>query len=328
MNTHFHFMNGRAWAIVVVIASLVIAQPTFAQVRSEFHRTFTVTAAEPVALDVEVSTGELQVFYSRDGEVSITGVAQSSGSGKLDDGYFKAVLTVEQSGNRLMIRHVPNDAYPEQGTNVLYRIDVPYRTEVTSNVNHGAQTFSGIMGPVKAVTGKGDVKASYIAKGLQAQIEHGNLDLEAIGEHVEARTGTGNIHGERLAQGINAETGDGDITLAVVGPSAAMVRKGTGRIDLGGARGRFTGSTSGGDLHVKAIPHDDWQLNSASGNIRLELPPAGKFELDASTGSGEIQVDRDDMTRPDSGARHFHQKVNGGDKRIAAHTVSGNIAIR
>jgi hypothetical protein len=279
-----------------------------------------------VTLDIEVAKGEVQILYSRDGQVSIAGFAQAS-SGGLDNKFFSAVLTIEQSGNHLKIRHVSNPAYPEEGINVLYRIDVPYRTEVNSKVNNGRQTLSGIMGPVTAATRKGDIKASYISKGLQAEAETGNLDLDVIGEHVEAKTGNGNISCTRLAQGITAETEDGDITLAVVGPSAAIVKSGTGRIDAGGVRGTFVASTNAGDLHVKAVLHDDWLLNSASGNIRFDLPPAAKFELDVSTNSGEFQVNRDDIATPHSDVRHLHQQVNGGGKHIQAHTGSGRIVI-
>ena len=322
------FTRRLAWAAVVTIASVAYGQLALAQPTDEFHRTLMVTATEPVTLDVEIPSRELQILYSRDGQVSITGFAQASADARLDNNFFKAVLTIEQNGNHLKIRHVRNPAYPEEGINVLYRMDVPYRTEVTSRVDHGKQTFSGIMGPVKAVTGKGDIKASYVSKGLQAQVDGGNLDLQVIGEHVEAKTGNGNISCERVAQGVSAETEDGDITLMVVGPSTATVKKGTGRIDVGGARASFTGSTNGGDLHVRAVPHDDWQLNSASGNIRLELPRAAKFELDVSTDSGEFQLDRDDITRPGSATRHFHQKVNGGGTRVDVHTGSGKIVIR
>jgi DUF4097 and DUF4098 domain-containing protein YvlB len=178
------------------------------------------------------------------------------------------------------------------------------------------------------VTGKGDIKASYISKGLQTRVDHGNLDLQVIGEHVEARTGNGNISCARVAQGVSAETGDGDITLMVVGPSTATVKKGAGRIDVGGARSSFVGSTDGGDLHIKAIPHGDWQLNSVSGNIRVELAPAAQFEIDAATSSGNLLVDREDITRPDALISHLHQQVNGGGKRIEAHTTAGTIMIR
>jgi hypothetical protein len=97
---------------------------------------------------------------------------------------------------------------------------------------------------------------------------------------------------------------------------------------VGGARGSFVGSTDEGDLHVRAIPHDDWQLHSASGSVRLDLPPVAMLELDASTNSGELQVDRDDIAKNDLDLHHFHQKVNGGGKRIEVHTKSGRIVIR
>ena len=324
LNPRFTVLLG--WAMIVAIAGVTHVESASAQFADQFHRTLTVTTTEPVTLDIEVPKGDVQILYCRDGQVSIAGFAQASGGG-LNSNFFKAVLTVEQSGNHLKIRHVSNPAYSEEGINVLYRIDVPYRTEVNSKVNNGRQTLSGIMGPVKVVTRKGDIKASYVSKGLQAEVETGNLDLEVIGEHVKAKTGNGNISCTRLTQGVTAETEDGDISLLVVGPSTATVKSGTGRIEAGGVRGAIVASTYAGDLHIKAALHDDWQLNSASGNIRFELPPAAKFELDASTNSGELQVHRDDITRPPSEVRHLHQQVNGGGKHIQAHTENGRIVI-
>jgi len=317
-----------AWVTVVTIASVALAPLTFAAVTAEFHRTLTVTATEPVMLEVEIPNGELQILYGQDGQLSISGTAKASADAKLDDNFFPAVLTIEQKGNRFTIRHVPNPVYREEGISVLYRIAVPYRTEVTSRLNQGKQSISGIMGPVKASTGRGDIKALYVSKGLQAEVESGNLDLQVIGGHVEAKAGSGNISCTRIVQGVSTETGEGDITLMVVGPSTATVKEGTGRIDVGGARGSLVGSTDGGDLHVRAIPHDDWRLHSASGSVRLDLPPVAMLELDASTNSGELQVDRDDIAKTDLDPHHFHRKVNGGGKRIEVHTESGRIVIR
>ena len=322
------FARRLAWFTVVSIASVACIQNSFAQVTTEIRRTLTVTSTEPLALDVEVPSGDLQILYGREGQVSISGVAKPSAGAKLDDNFFPAVLIIEQDGNHLTIRHVPSPAYSEKGIRVLYRIDVPYRTQVTTRVNRGKQNISGILGPVKAVTSKGDIKASYVSKGLRAQVDYGNLDLQVIGEHVEAKTGNGNISCSRVAQGVSAETGTGDITLMVVGPSTATVKSGSGRIDVGGARSSFAGSTDGGDLHIKAIPHGDWQLNSVSGNIRVELPEAAKFELDATTDSGNILVDRDDIAKPDAAVPHLHQQVNGGGKHIEARTNAGTIVIR
>ena len=317
-----------AWVTAASIAAVASVQLSFAQGKAEIHRTLMVTSTEQVILDVDVPSGDLQILYGREGQVSIAGVATASSDAKLDDNFFPAVLTIEQEGNHLTIRHVPEPAYPEKGIGVLYRIDVPYRTAVTSKLDRGQMNISGILGPVKAVTRNAEIKASYISKGLQARADIGNLDIQVIGEHVEAQTSRGNISCSRVALGVSAETDDGDITLMVVGPSTATVKKGIGRIDVGGARGTLVGSTDGGDLHVRAIPHDDWRLRSASGNVRLDLPPAAKLELDVSTTSGELQVDREDIGKPNSDPHHFYQTLNGGGKRIEVRTASGNIVIR
>jgi DUF4097 and DUF4098 domain-containing protein YvlB len=311
--------------MAVALALLTCASMTFAQLTSEFHRTLTVTSAESVMLDIEISNGDLQIRYGRDGQVSISGVAKPSANVQVDEKFFAPVLAIDQEGNHLHIRNVPQVAFPETAISVLYRIDVPYRTQVTSRVSQGKQNISGVLGPVNAVTDKGDIAAAYISKGVQTQVGSGNLDLQVIGEHVEAKAGSGNISCTRLPQGVNAETGDGDITLMVVGPSKAVVKKGNGRIEVGGARSSFVGSTDGGDLHVKAIPHEDWHLTSATGRVRLELPPVPKFELDASTETGRFQIDLDGIANPDSDIHQFREKVNGGGKRIEVHTDSGRI---
>jgi DUF4097 and DUF4098 domain-containing protein YvlB len=199
---------------------------------------------------------------------------------------------------------------PERVLSIQYKIDVPTRTEVSSTiVGAGNQTLIGIMGPARVVTGSGDITISYIGSGL-----------------VRARTEQGKISCVRVAE-LEAETGSGNITLLEDGPSKAMVKKGSGTIDVGGAKGRFTGSTDRGDLHIKAVPWDDWLLSSTSGNIRIELPPKARFELDAATKAGEISLERVDMDKPDTVASQYHRTVNGGGKRIQVRSDSGNIFI-
>jgi hypothetical protein len=287
-----------------------------------------VTASEPVALNVVLARGDLQIFYGHDGQVSITAHGKASDGSKLDASYFKAVLAIEQNGNHIQLRNAPQQGTTQAGDNTHYRIEVPYRTEVASKVDHGGQKLSGILGPVKAEGGTGDIEVSYLSKSLQVQVESGNLDLAVIGGQVEAKTGRGNISGTRLRQGVAAESGDGDIRLAVVGPSTATITSGVGRIEVIGARSSFEGSTQGGDLNVKAELHGDWRLHSTSGTIRIELPPALRADLDASTDSGALQTDRDDVTQPQPEARSIVQKLNGGGPRIDIHTGSGKILIQ
>jgi hypothetical protein len=315
-------------AIVLALA-LGICASVGAQPAHDFQRTLAVNPSEPVVLSVGLARGNLEVLYSRDGQVSITAYGTASEGGKLDAAYLTSIIAVEQSGNRIQLRDVLK-AEDMQPRNALhYRIEVPYRTEVRSKVDRGSQAFRGIMGPVEAEGGEGDIMASYLSKGLQVQVESGNLDMEVIGERVAAKTRSGNISCVRLPQGVSAETGDGDITLTVVGPSTATVTNGAGRIEVTGARSSFQGSTQAGDLSIKAEPHGDWRVTSASGTIRMELPPELKADLHAATDSGVLQIDRDDIPKPPPEARHFTQKLSPSHgPSIDVHTTSGKILIR
>lgn len=301
---------------------------SLAQNKIEVRRTFTVPVAQPLTLDVEIDSGDLQILYGRDGQVSLSGSAKAFGDVELADSFFVSALTVEQQGNNLKIRHAPNPASPQTAIRVHYRIDVPYRTQLIANLKNGDQNISGILGPVQATASKGDIKASYVSSGVKVRTEQGNLDLQVIGEYVEAKTASGNIVCARAAQGISAETGRGDINFIAVGPSQATVVNGTGRIDVEGAFGSFVGSTNAGDVHIRAVPRGNWQLHSATGNIRVELPPDAKFELDATSNSGKLIVDRDDIERRDDVIRYLHHEVKGSSAWIDAHSDSGNIIIR
>src|SRR5262249_31684564 len=239
-----------------------------------------------------------------DDGVWLGGVGGVPAGTKAGEEFLATPISVEQDGNHVWVRNPSGAGSAAEKIRVVCRIDVPYRTEVHSVVDNGKQTVTGIMGPVKTQTKKGDIKVSYISKGALAEADSGNLDLEVIGARVEARTGAGAISCIRTLQGVDVETGDGDIVLMVVVPSRASVKKGTGRIEVGAARGGLIGSTAGGDLRVKATPHDDWRLNSVSGSIRVELPEAARFEVDATTNSGEVLIDRDDIERPNASVRN------------------------
>lgn len=293
------------------------------QVSSECHRTFAVSLAEPVNLQVDLLEGDLRIAYGRDGEVAISVASQNASS--LDLQSLSTRLVMAQSGNRLEIWERP--ALGGQNLQLTYTIDVPYRTEVHASLRRGKQIITGIMGPVSTEVGVGEVEVSYISLGVSAQSRTGDLNFDVVGGRIEAQTFQGKIACQRAPQGIRAETEDGDIALAVVGPSTAVVKRGSGRIEVGGARGALLASTSGGDLHVKAVPHENWQLSSESGTIRVELPAAAGFDLDAATSGGEFMIRRADLGRPEAGLRHFTQKANAGGTRITLRNNTGNIVI-
>jgi len=290
----------------------------------QIHRTFQVSLAEPVTLHVELEQGDLQIGYARDGEVAITIVASGNLDANAEAASFAGQLRVDATNNHLDVRSAPGSS---PGVRLTYRIDVPYRTEVDASLEYGKARISGILGPVNVRVGFGDIEASRISLGTTAHTRTGDLNFDLVGGRVEAQTEHGNVVCQRASQGINAETGDGDIFLAVVGASDAIIKTGGGRIDAVGVRGPLHASASSGEIFVRAVPHDDWQLSSISGTVRLQLPHGSGFDLDLATNSGEVVIAHTNLKNPNPGVHHINEKANGGGKRIEVRTESGRIVI-
>ncbi|HLJ91223.1 MAG TPA: DUF4097 family beta strand repeat-containing protein [Candidatus Angelobacter sp.] len=275
-----------------------------------FHRALDLSIAEPFSLDVALSSGDITFSYGRENQLLIEASAKDAAGNRVPEEFFRNGLLIEQVANRIVVRGRPDLSTISSLMKVQYQFYVPFQTDLISRVDAGNQDLVGIAGPAKLISGLGDIQATSVTRAL-----------------LEARTGQGKISCSRVARVI-AETGAGNITLMEDGPSKATVKKGRGKIEVGGARGFFEGSTDGGDIHIKAVLHGEWRLNSVSGNIRIEVPPKAAFNFDAKTSSGQVLIDRDDMQKPSDEERDSVQQVNGGGKLLQARSVSGRISIQ
>ncbi|HLY97912.1 MAG TPA: DUF4097 family beta strand repeat-containing protein [Candidatus Angelobacter sp.] len=272
-----------------------------------FQRVLTLEVSQiPLTLDIALSRGDLNIRYQREGELRITGFAKTPAGKIAAEQFFKSGLVITQDKQHVTIKNAPN----APDADVQIELNVPYRTELTSVVTGvGNQKLIGISGPAKLQSGEGDMEVTFVRLG-----------------RVQVRTGKGKIACTRVIQ-LDAETGEGNVVLLEDAITKAVIKKGSGRMEIGGARDTLDATTDTGLLHVKAVPVADWKLKSGSGNIRIELPPKSGFEIAASTTSGNISSERDDVKSPEGSAHELQQKVNGGGKHIQVQSVSGNISI-
>jgi hypothetical protein len=315
-----HLLTGSP--LLLLLSLVTFATQAYGQAPDLFNRTLMVSGA--VTLDATLSRGNLTIMEGRDDRVVITAWVRNIRS--QPDNPARLPLAVEQDGSHIRLSYVNDPAVKEPAKlDIAVRIEAPHKTEVTSSIGKGDLTMVGIDGPVKAVTTTGNTSISYTLNHVSAQLGTGDLEIEAVSGRVRAVVSNGNISCTRVPEGVSVEVGEGDINLRVVGPSEARVRKGGGRIYIGGAKSTLVAVTDNGDLHVKAVPHRDWQLSSGSGNIRLELPPTAGFEIDAVTKTGRISVKRQDFDT--AATNELMQKVNGGGTRIQVRSETGNIVI-
>ena len=293
-------------ALVIFWVSCVLSPEAWGQT-ALFQRVLKLELSpDPLVLNIALSRGDLNIRYSREGEIRISGFTKHLTDKSAAEQFFKSGLVITQDKQNVSIRNTPNAS----DVAVQIELDVPYRTELNSVVaGAGNQKLIGITGPAKLQSGEGDIDITFVRLGP-----------------VEARTGKGKISCTRVLQ-VNVETGEGNISLVEDGISKAVVKKGSGRIEVGGARDTVEATTDSGALHIKAVPNGDWKLKSGSGNIRIELPSKLNFEIAASTPSGNISIEHEGMQQPEGNVHEFHQAVNGGGKHIQAQSVSGNITL-
>lgn len=277
----------------------------------EFKRSFALAPADHIVLDVTVPEGDVNIIYAHAGEVSVVATAQGDDSQPAPADFFEKSLKVERDGSHIQVQFTPDARQAKQAFKITYNIGVPNWIEINSTVGTGRQTVMGVMGPVKVTCGAGDIKVSYITTTL------------------DAKTGSGNIKVIRVGTAARVETGLGNINLKDIGPgSVATVKKGTGRIEMDGISGSFTGATDAGELDVKGGVYGDWDLKSSSGNIRIGVAQEFKYEIDAMTHSGQLLVRNDDLEiAQDGNVKQCRQKVNGGGKLVRARSENGNIFI-
>ena len=116
------------------------------------------------------------------------------------------------------------------------------------------------------------------------------MDELAAGD-IKARTGSGNIHIHGLNGALSARSGSGDVD----------------------AQGHLTGAAT---------------LSSGSGNVRLHIGPDAHFNLEATTGSGDIRVRFPNAPEQNEHTRHhLTGPVNGGGPPLEVRTGSGNVEI-
>ncbi|HEY4836983.1 MAG TPA: DUF4097 family beta strand repeat-containing protein, partial [Candidatus Acidoferrales bacterium] len=125
-----------------------------------------------------------------------------------------------------------------------------------------------------------------------------------------------------------ANTGSGTVEISQTAPGDVHVESGSGDVELHGVQGRVRVHTGSGSLHAEGKPTGDWDLHTASGSVTLRLPADAAFNLEASTGSGNISTTHELTVTGIIGGRHeLHGKAHGGGPVISAHTSSGSIRV-
>jgi hypothetical protein len=277
----------------ILLAASLLAVSTEALAEDHFERTLNVNAQPD--LYVSTGSGNITIHAGNGNQIHIVGHVHAGWSafGDVNDRIQRIVQSppIVQDGNTVRIGEVSShDLY--NNITIDYDITAPAAVALNLRSGSGDVTTDHLGRYLSASSGSGNVRAHGVAGPAELASGSGDLELDEVAAgDVKAKTGSGNIHIRGLNGALNARAGSGDIT----------------------ADGHLTGAAS---------------LSSGSGNVKLHLGPDAHFNLEASTGSGDIRVHFPNAPEQGEHSRHHVTgPVNGGGAPLEVRTGSGNVEI-
>lgn len=335
--------------IAVLFASLLVPAAVEAQsAEGSFQRSLKVSGQADI--EVVTGSGRIDVRPGREGQIGISAQIKASDnwgwnrrsrlSAEERVRRIEANPPIRQTGNVVRIGHI-DDEDLRNGASISYTLTVPADSILQSKTGSGSQRIEGVRGRVQSSTGSGSIVAREIGGSLSASTGSGAITADRVDGSFHASTGSGGIQATAVTGAITAKTGSGSIDVVQAGAPAARserggVEAGSGDVDVSsssgavrvrGVRGALRASTTSGGLNIQGEPRGDWQLSASSGSVRVDVPDGSGFELDATTGSGSIEVGMP-VAMSSSGRRSLRGTVQGGGSRLRVRTSSGSIDIR
>jgi len=317
-------------AVVLAIATAAWVTPARAADGS-FDRTLKVSA--PVSLDVRTGSGNIRIKRGDSSSVVIHAEIRS-GHGDWGSSDAEARIReieknppIEQEGSTIRVGHT-HDSELYRNISISYDISTPAETRLEAQTGSGDLTTTGLQLDVTGHTGSGSIRAEDIGGRTELAAGSGDVHLRNARGGARISSGSGNVTAEGVAGNVSATSGSGSVRMEMTGAGNIEASSGSGNIVLRGANGSVNAHTGSGNVEAHGQQRGDWHLRTGSGNVTVELPPGAGFELDAHSGSGTIQTEREIAVVGTLSHRDIHGKAGGGGPLLELHTSSGNIYLR
>lgn len=200
-----------------------------------------------------------------------------------------------------------------------------------------------------ADTGSGDVHVETMSGDLGADTGSGDVFAEDLKGNLHADTGSGDVHlSNSRGQMLYADTGSGDVFMT--GTQGDMkLDTGSGDVRLKDAGGSLHADTGSGDVIASGYTSGDsvwadtgsgdvtlagdfsamrkFYIDTGSGDATLKTTAGLSLHLDASSDSGDLNINLPDMRNVTSHRGSFSADFGKAEGRGTISTGSGDISI-
>ena len=280
--------------VLLLAGALVLTVSTAAFASdSRFERTLNVSAQPD--LYVSTRSGDITIHAGSDNQIHVVGRVHTGWS-------LFGMSSVED-----VIRQTQaNPPIVQDGNSI--------RIGITGDRGRGISVDYDITAPVGVA--------------LNLHSASGDIVVSHVGRYLSASSGSGDIRANGISGPADLSTGSGDIELEQTGQGDVKAKSGSGDIKIHGLNGSLTARDGSGDITAGGRIVGGGNLANGSGDIKLHLPADARFNLEASTGSGDIHVNFPGAPRQDDGSRHhLTASINGGGATLEVRTGSGDVEI-
>jgi|Deesub1362B_J571_1020462.scaffolds.fasta_scaffold00387_15 DUF4097 and DUF4098 domain-containing protein YvlB len=223
-------------------------------------------------------------------------------------------IEVNKENNTLLIEtKYPTIIFKSLNVSLNYHLTIPFEAEIKTKSVSGDVFLEKMGGEIEARTVSGNITIDEAKKEIYCKAVSGDLNLQNIKGDIDVRTVSGNIHLINIKGSIEADSVSGDIEIR----DASEVKKLKAK------------AVSGSIIYQGKIQLDgEYDFNSHSGDIHLEIPSDSAFDLEASTFSGKIKSEFEITISGEISRRKIRGSVNGGGADVNISTFSGNIILK
>jgi DUF4097 and DUF4098 domain-containing protein YvlB len=246
-----------------------------------FHRTIErqFSTGDEARLDVEARNGSVLVEGTESPDVRIVAVveveADSADEAERDFRAVEAGLRADGPDVRIAAPSSERTTFLlfGRGLKVDYQVSVPRRTRVQVESRNGRVEVGKVAGEVTVASRNGSVRLEKVAGPARVTGNNGRIEALACSAGVQLESHNGHVSARSIEGDLVAETHNGEVT----------VEHAAGNVRLRAHNGslRYAGAVAG-DLDLEV---------AGNGSIRLGVPPASRFELDAEAVRGDVKSD-------------------------------------
>jgi hypothetical protein len=278
----------------------------------------TFDTPEPIALDIEMVVGDLEVIAS-ERQDTVVDIQPSDPDSEAD------VNAAQQTQVELVADHlvIKTPKGWKQWTpwggreSVNVRVEVPAGSDLRAAASVASLRASGPIGDCAYKASIGDVQVDDV-RALDIKTSSGQVVVGSVDGDATIVTGTGHARVAHVGGASDVKSANGDVTLGTAAGDVQAVTS-NGRISIDDAGDSVSARTANGDIRLGTVRRGTAEAQTSFGKVEIGVAEGVTAWLDLNTNFGAVHNALDTAEQPAPGAAVVEIRASSSFGTIAVH---------